>query len=146
MREEPELFAEIQETCVAYNLAKAYKAVNRMYEEELREVNLTNSQFAILVTLARYGRMSSHHIADRVGSDPSTISRNMELLERRELVERTIDSRDRRVRVYSITDAAEQVLNDGIERWKRAQRKAVRLLGRPFWRNSRRRLKRLISG
>ncbi|MFP4329936.1 MAG: MarR family winged helix-turn-helix transcriptional regulator [Spirochaetaceae bacterium] len=143
MREEPELYTTIQENCVAYNLAKAYKAVNRMYEEELREVNLTNSQFAILVTLARFGKMSSHRIAEQVGSDPSTISRNMDLLERRGLVSRHIDSKDRRVRVYAITADAEEVLQAGVQRWKRAQRKALRLLGRPFWRNSRRRLKRL---
>ena len=145
MKQDPELYAHIQETCVAYNLGKAFKVINRMYEEELRKVNLTNSQFAVLVTLARYGKMNSHQLAEKVGSDPSTISRNMDLLERRGLVGEEVDSRDRRVRIYTITEAAEETLAAGVERWKRAQRRALRALGRPFWRNSRRRLRRLIA-
>ena len=145
MKEQPELYEHIQETCVAYNLGKAVKAVNRVYEEELRKVDLTSSQFSILVTLARFGEMNSHQLAERVGSDPSTISRNMDLLERRDLVRETVDSRYRRVRLYVGTEEAERTLGAGVERWKRAQRRALRVLGRPFWRTGRRRLRRLAD-
>ncbi|MFP4300455.1 MAG: MarR family winged helix-turn-helix transcriptional regulator [Alkalispirochaetaceae bacterium] len=145
MNQDPRIYEHIQETCVAYNLGKAYKVVNRLFEEELREVGLTNSQFAVLVTLARFGEMSSHALAEKLGSDPSTISRNMDLLERRNLVEEQVDQRDRRVRLYSITAEAESTLKAGVQRWKRAQRRALRAIGRPFWRTSRRRLKRLIG-
>jgi DNA-binding MarR family transcriptional regulator len=145
MNNDPSIYEHIQESCVAYNLGKAYKVVNRLYEEELREVGLTNSQFAVLVTLARYGEMSSHALAEKLGSDPSTVSRNMDLLERRKLVKEQIDKQDRRVRLYTITEEAEETLNAGIRRWKRAQRRALRALGRPFWRTGRRRLKRLVG-
>lgn len=145
MNHDPSIYEHIQESCVAYNLGKAYKVVNRLYEEELRAVGLTNSQFAVLVTLARFGEMSSHALAEKLGSDPSTVSRNMDLLERRDLVKEKVDKRDRRVRLYTITDEAEETLNAGVQRWKRAQRRALRALGRPFWRTSRRRLKRLIG-
>lgn len=145
MNNDPSIYEHIQETCVAYNLGKAYKVVNRMFEEELRAVGLTNSQFAVLVTLARFGEMSSHALAEKLGSDPSTISRNMDLLERRQLVRESVDKQDRRVRLYAITEEAEETLGAGVQKWKRAQRRALRALGRPFWRTSRRRLKRLIG-
>lgn len=138
----PADFSEIRDNCVASNIGRANRIVGRIYEEAFRDVGVSSPQFALLVALAIAPGSTSSDLAEALGSDRSTISRNTELLVRRGLI-RVEPGEDRRVRVFSLTDDGEQTVQSCVPRWKTAQRTALKQIGRAYWREIRRRLRRL---
>ncbi|GAB2560663.1 MarR family winged helix-turn-helix transcriptional regulator [Dyella jejuensis] len=73
----------------------------------LREagVSLDRALFPLLVCLGRAGVMGVAELADQVGRDPSTISRQVSKLEELGLVRRKRSKEDQRIREASITKA-----------------------------------------
>lgn len=138
----PEDFKEIRESCVASNIGRASRIVGRIYEDAFRDVGISSPQFALLVALAISPGSTSSDIAEALGSDPSTISRNTELLVKRGLI-RVEKGSDRRVRIFYLTDGGNHTVQSCVPRWKSAQRTALRQIGRTYWREMRRRLRRL---
>ncbi|TVQ27033.1 MAG: MarR family transcriptional regulator [Spirochaetaceae bacterium] len=106
--------------CPGYNLGKAFKRVSRLFEEEFRSGELTLSQFAMLVNIGVREPATGTDVAERLGSDISTVSRTIEPLVERGLVQQARGS-DRRVRVYRLTDAGRAALTRALPRWKRAK-------------------------
>lgn len=140
----PEDFIEIRESCVASNLSKATRIVGRIYDEAFRGVGISSPQFALLVALSITPGSTSGEIAESLGSDPSTVSRNTELLLTRKMI-RVEPGKDRRVRSYFLTDLGAATIQSSVPHWKTAQRRALRKIGRSHWRGIRRRLRMLSS-
>ncbi len=72
-------------------------------------VRLDRALFPLLVRIGRAGRVNVGELADQVGRDPSTISRQIAKLEHLGLVER-LEGSDRRTRAAQITARGEQVM------------------------------------
>jgi len=79
----------------------------------LREagVNLDRALFPLLVRLGIAGPMSVAALADQVGRDHSTISRQLTKLESLELILRQDGGTDRRVRTASLTSAGDEIVH-----------------------------------
>jgi DNA-binding MarR family transcriptional regulator len=134
-RRRPEADPALQrvlDTCPGYNLGKAYKNVTRLFEEEFRESELTLPQFAVLVNTGLTDSATASQVAERLGSDLSTISRTMEIVVRRGLVSQE-RGHDRRVRVYRLTPQGRRVLDGALEQWKRAKRRILADLDSQEW-------------
>ncbi len=123
---------QIPGLCPAYNLSKAFKVVAREFGEEFRDAEVTNAQFAILVNLGIKHPLSTSELADRLGSELSTVSRNMDVLEDRRLV-RPAPTTDKRRKDYELTDEGGRAVRDNIARWKRAQQRILKRIGRRRW-------------
>lgn len=135
-------FIEIRDTCVASNLFKATRIVGRIYDDAFRGVGISSPQFALLVSLFIKPGSTASEIAESLGSDPSTVSRNTELLLNREMI--TVEpGSDRRVRTYFLTDSGVHTIQSSVPRWKTAQRRALHKIGRKYWNGIRRRLRKL---
>lgn len=89
-------------------------ALNSPRQDEvlLREagVTLDRALFPLLVRIARAGSVGIVELADRVGRDHSTISRQVAKLEQLGLVARQAASGDRRVREARITGEGERLV------------------------------------
>lgn len=120
------------DTCPGYHLGKAYKKVTRIFEEEFRSSDLTLPQFAVLVNTGITETATGTEIAERLGSDLSTISRTMEIVVRRGLVEQQ-RAADRRVRVYRLTAQGREVLRDALKKWRRAKRRVLSEVDSETW-------------
>lgn len=140
----PDDFATIRYECVATNVGRANRIISRIYEEAFRDVGISSPQFALLVALKISGGSSARELATSLGSDPSTVSRNTELMVRRGLISVETGS-DRRVRTYRLTDAGDELIQTCVPRWKKAQRTALRYLGRSRWREMKRTLDRFAQ-
>ncbi|MFP4206787.1 MAG: MarR family winged helix-turn-helix transcriptional regulator [Spirochaetaceae bacterium] len=140
---DPEL-QRVVDTCPGYHLGKAYKKVTRIFEEEFRTADLTLPQFAVLVNIGITETATGSEVAERLGSDLSTISRTMENLTRRGLVglER---AQDRRVRVYSLTPEGRALLDEALVRWKRAKHRVLSEIDTTTWYETITTLQRLSS-
>jgi len=69
------------------------------------EIDLDQSAYAILCRLDDESSQRLGALASTFGLDPSTITRQVQALERAGLAERGADPRDRRVSMLSLTDA-----------------------------------------
>jgi DNA-binding MarR family transcriptional regulator len=69
------------------------------------DVELDRSAYAILCRLDDEGPQRLGALATAFGLDPSTITRQVQSLERARLAERSTDQRDRRVSLLGLTDA-----------------------------------------
>lgn len=80
-------------------------------EEMLRAsgLNLDRALFALLVCVERFGPLGVVDLADRVGRDYTTVSRQVAKLADLGLVERRGSAQDRRVREASITPAGKEM-------------------------------------
>lgn len=124
--------AYIPRVCPAFNLAKAYKTVIRNFEEEFRPIGVSPTQFGILVHVAISEPVTAALLAEQLGSDPSTVSRNMESVITRGFVN-SRTGKDRRERVYSLTENGRAVLESAVPAWKSASRRALGGMRKSAW-------------
>ena len=111
----------------------------------LREagVDLDRALFPLLVILGRRGALGVAELADQVGRDHTTVSRQLAKLESLDLVARSESDADRRRRaaqltrggtkiVQAITQARRRLLSKALAGWSAADRAALANLNRRF--------------
>ena len=111
----------------------------------LREAggDLDRALFPLLVRLGRSGSLSVAGLADQVGRDHTTISRQLSKLERRGLISRQGGGADRRVRTASLTAAGDKIvqaitaarrrlLSRALAEWSEADLAALATLNQRF--------------
>ncbi|MGH7579282.1 MAG: MarR family winged helix-turn-helix transcriptional regulator [Gemmatimonadales bacterium] len=114
--------------CACFNLRKAARAVTQLYDEALRPTGLRITQFSLLAVLRLTGRVSMTRLAEEAVMDRTTLSRNLEVLERDGLVWVELGA-DARVREVELTQAGVARLEEAFPRWQEAQRTIARSLG-----------------
>lgn len=119
--------------CTGHGLRKAARALSRLYDEALAPAGVRGTQFDLLVALSLAQGAPVARVAEELGLDRTTLTRNLGPLERDGLVESVPDD-DRRVRRLRLTERGHDVLADALPRWERAQHKVVAALGKNRWR------------
>ena len=114
--------------CTCFNLRKAARAVTQLYDEFLRPANLRATQFSLLSVLDQAGALSVTRLAEYAVTDRTTLTRNLELLQREGLV-RVRPGADARVREVSLTPAGRERLLAALPHWERAQARVTSRLG-----------------
>jgi DNA-binding MarR family transcriptional regulator len=80
--------------------------INRPQRDEIlikeSAIPLDRALFPLLVVIDKFGPIGVVDLADRVGRDYTTVSRQVAKLESLDLIERTADAQDRRVRKSAI--------------------------------------------
>jgi DNA-binding MarR family transcriptional regulator len=106
-------------------------------------IPLDRALFPLLVRIDRFGPIGVVDLADRVGRDHTTVSRQIAKLEALNLVERSASATDRRVRMSVITAdggamiaalnaARERIANRVLSGWTDAELDTLRQLLRRF--------------
>ncbi len=93
-----------------YWLKRAYHAMRRRVDRELRPIGITLSQRDALLSLRHQGPCSHMELTDRLGLEQSSVSRLVDGLVKRGLVEAVERACDRRSRIVSITADGVEVL------------------------------------
>lgn len=73
--------------CLVLNTRMAARAVTRRADRKLRPFGVTAAQFNILGALRQHSGRSVTEIANSIAMDRTTLSRNLDVLERKGLVE-----------------------------------------------------------
>jgi DNA-binding MarR family transcriptional regulator len=120
--------AEVAATCACFNIRKATRAVTQYYDDVLRPSDLRTTQFTLLVLLQGHGSMSINALADAAGTDRTTLTRNLAILEERRLV-RIRPGEDARVRIVELTVAGDEAAAAALPLWERAQHQVATTLG-----------------
>lgn len=121
-------------TCTCFSLRRVARQITQLYDRLLAPAGLTAGQFGLLVQLhgisgVRAGGISIGALADRVGMDPTTLTRTLKPLAMQGLVADASDPEDRRVRAVLITNAGRRRLKKAAPLWRRAQEQLDEVLG-----------------
>jgi len=118
--------------CICFNLRRASRAVSQAYDGFLQPSGLRTTQFSLLGHLVAYGPMSMTELAERLGMDRTTLTRNLRPLERKGLV--TVGAGEtRRVRRIAVTEAGRRSFAAAKPLWAEAQRHFLDRLSPERW-------------
>jgi DNA-binding MarR family transcriptional regulator len=113
--------------CTCSALRRATRALTAHYEAHFRGSGLRGTQFTILSVLAQAGPLPMTRLADLLGVERTTLTRNLTLLARSGLVE-WIGAKDGRIRKAGLTKAGDAMLHKCMPRWVAAEASAGKVL------------------
>jgi DNA-binding MarR family transcriptional regulator len=114
--------------CACGNLRRASRAITQRYDAVLAPSGLTTPQFGLLAHLARTGPITLGNLAQLMGMDRTTLTRDLTPLAREGYV--TIGTgEDRRTRVAQLTAAGEAALARARPLWQAAQTSVITAFG-----------------
>ena len=119
----------IAESCLCSKTRKAARVVTRFYDRHFAGTGLEPAQFTILVGIRLTEPVPTARLAEHLGLDRTTFTRNLGVLERDGLVivERGADARQR---LISLTAEGRRRLKAAFPRWEQAQQAAISALGK----------------
>src|SRR5438445_11529660 len=91
-----EFTLHVRDTCLCLHVQRAARALARRFDDVLRPLDLTNGQFSLLMSLNRPEPPKIGSVAALLAMDRTTLTANLKPLERRGLVNVTVDAADRR--------------------------------------------------
>lgn len=107
--------------CLCFATRRAARAVTQFYDRQLRDSGLRTTQFTLLAYLLNAGRSPLNRIADYLGLERTTLTRNLQPL----LAEGYIvieSGEDRRVKMIGITARGRAAAEAALPLWRQAQR------------------------
>jgi DNA-binding MarR family transcriptional regulator len=119
---------EIGRTCACFKVRKAARAITQIYEEVLRPSGLRATQFSLLMATRVMGPVTVLNLAQVTVMDRTTLTRNLQILEKRGLIS-IKPGEDRREREISLTAAGVEVLAKALPLWEEAQERVRKGLG-----------------
>jgi len=136
--------AHAVQICACFNLRRAARAVTRLYDEVLAPGGLRSTQFVALVAIEAEGNPALPRLARALGVDRSTLTRNLQPLVRRGLVE--LDAaKDSRISRARLTPRGLKALEASLPLWRQAQDRFEDRVGADAWSSLRERLSNVVS-
>lgn len=128
----PADIAEIAENtsaaCISTRIRQLSRIITRVYDDALRPLGITASQFTLLTQLAQQDGITAVEIGHTLDIEKSTLSRNLKRLLQDGLL--TMDPpAGRRGRGLHLTPKGETVIQAGFPVWREAQTRTIRVLG-----------------
>jgi DNA-binding MarR family transcriptional regulator len=123
-----ELTIKVRDTCLCLHVQRAARVVARRFDDALRPLGLTNGQFSLLMSLNRPKPPSIGSVAALLAMDRTTLTANLKPLERRGLVTVSVDEKDRRNRLMTLTPTGRALLASAVPVWERTHVEIERLI------------------
>jgi len=117
-------------SCFCSALRRAGRAVTQHYEAAFRGAGLRATQFTVLATLAQTEPMTMSELAELLGLERTTLTRNLRPLEAKGWVRGLSDDEDLRRRRIELTPQGRAIAVKAMPRWRRAQASVAPVLAR----------------
>ncbi len=127
-----EVLLEKGRTCACFNLRRASRLVSQHFDQILRPSGLKITQFSLLVAATMNPELRLGKLARIMGMDRTTLSRNLRLLEKKEMVQLGEGQDKREVRV-TLTDKGTRALHTAMPLWQQAQEQIEFGVGPDKW-------------
>ena len=108
------------EACAGWNARLAARRITAFLNKRMQGSGLGLAQFGLMAQIAAAQDDTLGALAARTGLDQSTLSRNLQVLEKDGLIEVAIGERDARRRAVWLTEKGAQSLEAAIALWRRA--------------------------
>ena len=109
---------EAIEVCAGWNSRLASRRITQFLEKRMTGSGLTIAQFGLMAQIATASDDTLGALAERLGLDQSSLSRNLHALERERLVEIAIVERDLRKRAVWLTEKGARRLEGAVPVWR----------------------------
>jgi DNA-binding MarR family transcriptional regulator len=126
-RPDPELMACADCLCLASR--KAARAITSAFDRSLRAHGIRVTQFTTLVMLMLRGPLPVGELARSLGTERTTLTRNLELLEDQRWIESHPGEDDSRSRILSVTPKGEAAVRAAFPEWRKAQEAVAAAVG-----------------
>jgi DNA-binding MarR family transcriptional regulator len=115
-------------SCIATRIRQLSRIITRVYDDAMRPLGITASQFTLLTQLAQQDGITAVEIGFTLDIEKSTLSRNLKRLFALGLI--TMDPLGgRRGRGLHLTPKGQAVLKKAYPMWQSAQQKAASVMG-----------------
>ena len=118
--------------CLCASFRRASRALTQHYDEALRPLGLTPTQFTILQALSLTGTVHQGKLGEILAMDSTTLTRTLDIMARHGWVEK-LQGRDRRERQLRLTRAGHGQLDRALPIWQEVQARLRRKLGSEPW-------------
>jgi DNA-binding MarR family transcriptional regulator len=106
--------------CLCLASRRAARTITRRFDRALRPHGLRATQFSLLATLVLKGPQTIGALAEFIGADRTTLTRNLAVAEEHGLIALR-PGKDARSRIASITTAGRQRLQRALPAWRETQ-------------------------
>jgi DNA-binding MarR family transcriptional regulator len=114
--------------CVCSQVRKLARKLSSLYDAVLDPADLTITQYSLLANIARAGQLGHTVLAEKVGMERTTLTRNLRPLTRAKLVV-AATGQDRRQHLLQLTAAGKRKLVRSLPLWEEAQRQFLSQIG-----------------
>jgi DNA-binding MarR family transcriptional regulator len=114
--------------CLTFNLQRAGRNLVRGFEDAARQSGVTAPQFTTLSLLGGFGELTVSQIADRMGTDRTTLTRNLAVMSRKGWIAES-EAEDRRLTVWRLSPEGRATLETALPIWRRFQGGLVDKIG-----------------
>ncbi len=114
--------------CVCFNVRKSTRLLTAHYDRVMNPTGLKATQLSLLITMLLQDSASISQLANILGMDRTTLSRNVRLLEKKGLITVSIGE-DRREQRIGLTDRGREAIDQAIPFWEEAQAEVVAACG-----------------
>lgn len=115
--------------CLLSATRRLGRIITAIYEDELRPFHVRASQFNLLVVVAKAGLVRRTDVGRYADIDPSTLTRNLAVMLSNGWIEEVIAGDDGRGNPIRITAKGRRLIESVAPGWRRAQQRAMKLLG-----------------
>jgi DNA-binding MarR family transcriptional regulator len=118
--------------CACQNLRRLTRLVTRMYDQELRKAGIEITHFGLLTALATVGEANQKTLSAGFAMDSTTLTRTLALLCKNHWIS-IKPGKDRRERVYRLTEEGKKQIAAAQPHWEEAERRFRKTLGQETW-------------
>jgi DNA-binding MarR family transcriptional regulator len=118
--------------CLCANIRRTARAITQRYDEALRPLGLTITQFTILQALSLAGDITQGRLGEILAMDSTTLTRTLGVMNRQGWIAKVYGT-DRRERRLRLTRAGRSEVDRAIPYWKKSQEALRRQLGKARW-------------
>jgi DNA-binding MarR family transcriptional regulator len=118
--------------CLCASFRRAARALTQHYDDALRPLGLTPTQFTILQALSLTGTVHQGKLGEILAMDSTTLTRTLNIMARHGWVEK-LQGRDRRERQLRLTRPGHAQLDRALPIWQEVQARLRRKLGSEPW-------------
>jgi DNA-binding MarR family transcriptional regulator len=113
-------YLEIGRTCACGSLRRASRLITQVYDNFLQPSGLKITQFIMLMSVKILGPITITKLAQKLLMDRTTCTRNLKSLQEKNLINFE-QSEDRRMKKTVLTDQGNEILEQAIPLWEKAQ-------------------------
>jgi DNA-binding MarR family transcriptional regulator len=114
--------------CLTFQTQRAARSLVRGFEAAAKQAGLTAPQFTTLTLLAGFSETTVTQLAERLGTERTTLTRNLDVMARQGWIEE-VAAEDQRLRVWRLTDDGRGKLSDAMPVWRVYQTDLIERLG-----------------
>lgn len=118
--------------CACQSLRRLTRLVTRIYDHELRKAGIEITQFGLLTGLATVGEANQKTLSAGFAIDSTTLTRTLALMQKRGWIS-VRPGKDRRERVFRLSEAGKRQLATAQPHWKEGERRLKKSVGQKAW-------------